>query len=155
MNFERKMPRFDKIQILEPPNNIEEWYKSENYFNEEVNVFRLRNMWLLKPELEREIFSLMIKNIKDIERKAIYTKQNKYIKTENNIEVLFIKLNDKEYYDVHPIIIDKIISLDPNIYKKYIDILKKKYDDITFDDALRFFVRKIKSMDITEEIIEL
>jgi len=155
MNFERRMPRFDKIQILEPPNNIEEWYENEKYSEEEINVFRLRNIWLLKPEIEKEIFNIMIKKIKDNERKNTYAKQSKYIRTENNVEILFKLFNDKEYYDVHAIILDKIESLDTNFYKKYIDMLKNKYDDIIFDNALRFLVRKIKVKDITEEILEL
>jgi len=155
MNFEKRMPRFDKIQILDPPDNIKEWYFLQEYSEEEITVFKLRNIWLIKPEIEKEMFSLTILEEKDKKRINRYNQQRKYISDENNVEILKKIYNDKEYFDVHPIILDKIVGIDPDFYKKYLEILRGQYDDIVFDDALRFLVRKIKIKDITEEIIEL
>lgn len=155
MNYERRMPRFEVIPMLAPPEDISEWYSKQQYSSEEINVFRLRNIWIVSPEVENTIAEKVQDNIRDKERAKRYWEKKKSVRRQNDVGVLLEELLQYKNVDSRIDIIDRLFVLDSGIYKIFLENLKKEYLPHYFDDTMRILIRTIRKQNITEDILDL
>jgi hypothetical protein len=155
MKYERRMPRFEVIPMLEPPDDIAEWYLEQQYSSEEINVFRLRNIWIVSPQVENSIAEKVQDNIRDKERAKKYWEKKESLRRQNDVGVLLEELIQNKNVDSRIDIIDRLFELDNGIYKVFLENLKKEYLPHYFDDTMRVLVRTIRRQNITEDILDL
>lgn len=155
MNIERKVHKYKKIPITEIQIDIDKWYSSKNFSDDEVTIFKIRNIWLIDDEIENKVITLMIKSIKDINRKNEYNENNDKIDSINDPILLWQQINDGNYTDNVIYAITKILMLDNNFYIKVLQDLELLYSEIKFDNSLRILARTIKKIDISNLIWEL
>lgn len=155
MKYERRVPRFEVIPMLDAPDDIPEWYEKQQYSSEEINVFRLRNIWMISPEIESTIAEEFQNASQDKERSRRYWEKKKSVRKQNDVGVLLEELNQAAYMDSRIDIIDRLFELDTGIYKVFLENLKKEYSPHYFDDALRILIRTIRKQNITEDILDL
>jgi hypothetical protein len=155
MKYERRMPRFEVIPMLDAPDDIFEWYEKQQYSSDEINVFRLRNIWMISPDIENTIAEKFQNASQDKERSKRYWERKKSVRKQNDAGVLLEELNQDAYMDSRIDIIERLLELDSGIYKVFLENLKKEYLPHYFDDALRILIRTIRKQIITEDILDL
>jgi hypothetical protein len=153
--FEKNVARYERIPKLVIPQDFESWLKKQNLSDEEITVFKLRDIWIRDCSLEKKIKDLVLSHKSQIERNNKYSEKMVMIDNMNIINSLFDFLDNTEYLDLHIDIIDKIIKLRSNSYSLFIDKLSTKYSDMFFDNALRYFSRLIEINNMSDVVFEL
>jgi len=139
---------------MNPPESIEEWFKTIKYSNETITVFRLHEMIDIN-EIDQNAFYNDLKRHLTKEERKESEEHLIWIKNENCIsELLSIYDNDKHKELVREIV-SRIIQLDNCIYKKFLEKLKVKYTENEFDNVIHILVETIKTKDISEELLEV
>ena len=154
MKIENKIHRFKTITLQEPPKDIELWYKTAQYSDDRITVFRLHDMISIN-QIDQKAF------YKDLRNHLTQTEINESkklrsnIKSENDISKLISLYDDNEHKELSLEIILKMISIDKHVYKRYIDQLKTRYTENQFDNIIHILVETIRIIDISEDIIEV
>jgi hypothetical protein len=152
--YSKRIHKFQKIPLLVVPESIEEWYKNQDFSENEVTVFKLRHIFIQSPDIEEEIIKNVLKElINDKERIKEYNTNIEYINNEESENVLLKILNENSFQDCRVEIIKKLLSINENIFLKVLELLKNDYTDIFFDNSLRILSRIAWKRDISKEII--
>ena len=155
MNFEKRMPRFEKVPLLKYPDNMKKWLETRQFAENELTVYRLRDVWLRNPDLENLAIEQMFTAIEEKKRQRKYEENNKIILKEEKVATLLEYLSNNDFFDSRIEIIDRIMSLDGDIYRDFLARLNEKYSDVFFDNVTRVLARKIKEKDLFEELFSL
>jgi hypothetical protein len=155
MEYIRKMPKMEKIPLLNPPADIKEWYKSEPFSKDTVTEFKLRDFMFIENNIQQFITKIMFEITKDKERERKYIEGKDIINNETDVNKLLILLDDKAYFDLNMDIIARLHELDTNIYKHFLEKLKHEFPDYDFDNIIKILVMKLKTENISDEIIEV
>ncbi|NLK46660.1 MAG: hypothetical protein GX297_08435 [Treponema sp.] len=152
--YNKRIHKYQKIPLLSVPENIEEWYKNQDFSENEITVFKLRHIFIRSPDIEEVIMRNVLKEIKDDQKRIENYKTNiEYINNEESENVLLKLLNENSFQDCRVEIINKLISINENIFLKVLELLENDYTDIFFDNSLRILSRTALKRDISKEII--
>jgi hypothetical protein len=155
MEFKRRMPKMEKIPLLNPPDDIEEWYKSEPFSDQKITEFKLRDFMFIENDIQQFITKTMFEIVKDKERERKYIEGKKSINKETDVHKLLDLLNDEDYFDLNADIITRLDKLDANIYKHFLEKLKTEFSNQDFDNIIKILVINLRRKNISDEIIEV
>jgi hypothetical protein len=154
MYNEKRMPRFERIPIMEAPPKIEEWYIKQKYSDDRISVFKLRDMININEKSEEKFFK-DLNNYQTDDQIHENKQLLKRIENENRIEELIKIYDSGEARNILVDITKKMIEIDDNIYKIYIEKLKNKYSETGFDNIFMILAKTSDRKDISTDIIDI
>jgi len=154
MQIEKRMTRFKNIQLLEIPENIESWYKTIKYSEEKITVFKLHHMISIDEE-EREVFFIDLRKQLKKEEKIESNILSTQLSVETDLGKLKELIEQRKHRELVPQIINRMLSINEDIYLEYIHRLDNQYTEDIFDNAIAVLIETSKKKDISNEILDL
>jgi len=154
MQIEKRMTRFKNIQLLEIPEKIEYWYKTIKYSEEKITVFKLHHMISIDEE-EREVFFNDLRKQLKKEEKIASIILSTQLSVETDLGKLKELIEQRKHRELFPQIINRMLSINEDIYLEYIHCLDNQYTEDIFDNAIAVLIETGKKKDISNEILNL
>jgi len=154
MNFDKRMHRFNKIEITDSPVDIEKWLTSQKYSDERITVFKLRNMIMIDPVDQKNFYKDLQKQMSKVEKDKSKMIVNR-IDKETDLNWFIDFLDSNEHKELSLRIIKRMLAIDEKSYCYYLNLLKKKYTDNQFDCILQILTETIRIKDVAEEIFNI